>query len=65
MQHRMLLIIASVTAAVCLQSCESSTTTSAEQAASGAARAPLVDGSGTYSRPISTASEAAQKFFDQ
>ena len=65
MQHRMLLIIAAVSAAVCLQSCQSSTTGSAEQAASGAARAPLVDGSGTYSRPISTASEAAQKFFDQ
>ena len=65
MQHRMLLIIASVTAAVCLQSCQSSTTRTTEQAASGTARAPLVDGSGTYSRPISTASEAAQKFFDQ
>ena len=65
MQHRMLLIIASISAAVGLQSCNSSTTPSADQGVSGEARAPLVNGSGTYSRPISTASETAQNFFDQ
>ena len=65
MQNRMLLFIAAIAAAVFLQSCTSTTTTSEDQATSGEARAPLVPGAGTYSRPISTDSETAQKFFDQ
>ena len=65
MQNRVLPFIASITAAVFLQSCNSSTPSSADQVASGEARAPLIAGSGTYSRPISTDSEMTQKFFDQ
>ena len=65
MQNRMLLFIAAIAAAVFLQSCTSTTTTSEDQATSGEARAPLVPGAGIYSRPISTDSETAQKFFDQ
>jgi hypothetical protein len=65
MPTRMLAFVATIAAGVFLQSCTSTTTTSENQLASGEARAPLVAGSGTYSRPISTDSETAQKFFDQ
>jgi tetratricopeptide (TPR) repeat protein len=61
----MSLFVALVTAIGLLQSCTSATTTSAVPAAAGEARAPLVPGAGTYSRPISTDSELTQKFFDQ
>ena len=61
----MQLIVASVVAAVFLQGCTSTTTTPEDQAGSDGARAPLVAGSGTYRRPISTDSENTQIFFDQ
>jgi len=64
MQHRMLPAIATIAAAVFLQSCTPGSE-SAEQVAASAARAPLIEGSGTYSRPISTDSATTQKFFDQ
>lgn len=64
MHYRVLLVIASIIVAIVLQSCDSNTTP-ADQIPSGEARAPLIEGSGTYSRSISTESELAQKFFDQ
>ena len=64
MHYRVLLVIASIVVATFLQSCDSNTT-SADQMPPGEARAPLIEGSGTYSRSISTESELAQKFFDQ
>lgn len=64
MHYRVLLIIASIVVAIFLQSCDSNTTL-VDQMPPGEARAPLIEGSGTYSRSISTESELAQKFFDQ
>jgi len=64
MHHRMLPAIATIAAAVFLQSCTPATE-SAAQATGGEALAPLIDGAGTYSRPISTDSATTQAFFDQ
>ena len=49
--------------AIGVQSCGSMDST--DTAAAGDARAVLVPGAGTYSRPISTDSDVAQQFFDQ
>ena len=57
--------IVAVTAVMFLQSCTSTTMSTDDQVVSGEARAPLIPGAGTYSRPISTETATAQKFFDQ
>lgn len=64
MQHRIWGAIAAIAAAVSLQGCTTDLD-SAQMASDGEALAPLVAGSGTYSRPISTDSELTQKYFDQ
>ena len=65
MHYRKMLSIVAIAAAIFLQGCATNTTTSDTQASAGEARAPLLPNGGTYSRPISTDSEATQQFFDQ
>lgn len=65
MQYRMLPFVALISTVIFLQSCTGTTPTSTDRLPAGEARAPLIPGAGTYSRPISTDSELTQKFFDQ
>ncbi len=64
MRSGLFLSIPALLAAAVLQGC-STTTPESQPETSDPARAVLVPGSGTYSRPISTNSELAQRFFDQ
>jgi tetratricopeptide (TPR) repeat protein len=65
MRSGLLSLAAVVVGAAVLQSCSTTPTESQRQPASDGARAVLVPGSGTYSRPITTDSELTQQFFDQ
>lgn len=65
MGNRPLFMAAAVVCACFLQSCSSTSMDSSPRATHEGPIAVLVPGSGSYSRPISTDSELAQKFFDQ
>jgi tetratricopeptide (TPR) repeat protein len=65
MNQRLLLVIAAIAAAIFLQACASSTSPNTPAASGNEVLAPLVERSGTYSRPISTDSATTQQYFDQ
>lgn len=65
MNKRLLLVISSIAAVILLQACASSTSPDTPAMNGDEPLAPLVERSGTYSRPISTSSATTQQFFDQ